>query len=88
MIYVSPPKWPITQTAIAWRQEPPKKKLFHKFTCCYTSVPIYGLKFRNFRGGLKKFDNFLTSQKSLKIGTFWPRKRPIGDLFENPNQGV
>ena len=25
MIYVSPPKWPITQMAIAWRLEPPQK---------------------------------------------------------------
>ena len=26
MIYVSPPKWPITRTAIAWRPDPKKKK--------------------------------------------------------------
>ena len=23
-----------------------------------------------------------------KIGTFWPGKWPIGDIFKNPNQGV
>ena len=35
------------------------------------------LKIPKFRGGSKKFDNFLTFQK-----------RPISDLFKNPNQGV
>ena len=39
------------------------KKLFCKFTYCYTYMPIYGSKFRNL-GGSKKSDNFMTAQKS------------------------
>ena len=35
--------WQITQTAIT-RTLHPKKPLFHKFTYCYTFVPIYGSK--------------------------------------------
>ena len=35
--------------------------------------------------GVKKNVEFFDNSK---IGTFWPSKRPISDIFENPNQGV
>ena len=35
--------------------------------------------------GVKKIAEFFNI---LKIGTFWPGKRSISDIFKNPNQGV
>ena len=54
------------------RHQKKSKKLFHKFTYCYTFMLIYGSKF---------FD-------ISKIGTFWSSKQPISDLFKNPKQGM
>ena len=46
---------------------PPPKKFFCKFTCCYTSVPIYGSKFRNLGGGgVKKIRQLFDISKILK----------------------
>ena len=41
-----------------------KKKLFHKFTYCYTSMPIYGLKFQNL--GFKKDQTTFDISQILK----------------------
>ena len=53
---------------------PPQKKFFHKFTCCYTSVPIYGSKFWNLGG-----------QKNLT--TFWPLRNPKKSALFSPANG-
>ena len=72
-IYVSPPKWPITRMAIAGRPDPKKKKkkMLRNFTCCYTSMPIYGSKFWN-----------LGCQKNLT--TFWHLKNPKKSALFGP----
>ena len=70
---VSLPKWQITQTAIARRPDPQKKKkkFFRKFTCCYTSVPIYGSKFWNL-GGQKNSTTFWHLENPQKSALFSP----------------
>ena len=59
------------------------KKLFDKFTYCYTYMPIYGSKFWNL-GGQKIGQLFDSSE----IYTFWPSKQPISDLFKSLYQGM
>ena len=87
MIYVLPPKWPITQTTIVRRQDPQKNKGSISLHVVAHLCQFIGQNSEIW--GSKKFDNFLRSQKSFKkIGTFRPSKCPIGDLFENPNQGM
>ena len=58
--------------AIARRPDPPKKKkFFHKFTCCYTSMPIYGSKFWNL-GGQKNWTTFWHLKNPKKSALFGP----------------
>ena len=53
-----------------------KKKFFHKFTCCYTSVPIYGSKFRNL-GGQKNSTTFWHLTNSKKLALFGPANNQL-----------
>ena len=52
-------------------QKKKKKKFFHKFTCCYTSVPIYGSKFWNL-GGQKNSTIFWHLKNPKKSALFGP----------------
>ena len=84
MICVLAETWPITWTVIGWTPDPPPKKIsiwVYIWLHIYANLWVKILKF----GGVKKMDNFLTSLKSSKSGTFWPSKWPISDLFKNPN---
>ena len=49
----------------------PPKKFFRKFTCCYTSVPIYGSKFQNL-GGQKNLTTFWHLRNPKKLALFGP----------------
>ena len=64
MIYVSPPKWPITRTAIAQRLDPTKKKKNSSISLHVVTHLCQFMAQNSEIWGVKKFDNFLTSQKS------------------------